>query len=100
MMDNLERAIYASVGMAYLTKEKVQELAAQLAKDAKASEAEGKKFVDDIQKHAESAKSSAEGFVREHVAKIMEQLDLPTRTELDQLKARIAELEKALDKKD
>ncbi len=99
MSDLITKAVYASVGLAYMTKERVQEMGKKVAADAKLSEAEGKKFLDELQKKADEARSSTREMVGKQVSAALEHLDVPTRKEIDELKKRIAALEEALDKK-
>lgn len=99
MTDLITKAVYASVGLAYMTKEKVQEMGKKVAADAKLSEAEGKKFLDELQKKAEEARTSTREMVNKQISAALERLDIPTRKEIDALKKRIAKLEESLDKK-
>lgn len=56
MFDLLKQAIFASVGLASLTREKVDHLAAEVARRAKLSEQESKEFQADLVSRAEQAR--------------------------------------------
>ncbi|MBD3242222.1 MAG: hypothetical protein GF331_16640 [Chitinivibrionales bacterium] len=99
MTDLISKAVYASVGLAYMTKEKVQEVGKKVVADAKVSEAEGKKFLEELQKKADEARASTMEMVNKQVSTVLKSMDIPTRKEIDALKKRIAKLEETLDKK-
>ena len=77
-----------------VTKDKVEEMARELADKGKLSEKEGKEFIDDLLKKSEKARkdfeSRVEGLVQEAVTK----LKVATRDDIDGLAARIGRLEK------
>ena len=53
LFDTLKKTLYAGVGMAFLTRDKIEEMAKKLAEEAKLSEADGKKFIDELLKTAQ-----------------------------------------------
>jgi polyhydroxyalkanoate synthesis regulator phasin len=56
MFDLLKQAIFASVGLASLTREKAEQLAADVARRARLSEQESKEFQADLASRAEQAR--------------------------------------------
>ena len=56
MFDLLKQAIFASVGLASLTREKAEQLAAEIAGRAKLSEQESKEFQSELASRAEQAR--------------------------------------------
>ncbi|MGB7569456.1 MAG: phasin family protein [Chitinivibrionales bacterium] len=93
MFDILRKALLAGVGVTYLTKDKIEEVGKKIAQDAKVSEAEGRKFVDELVKKSLEAKGSLEKTVAEKIQTAIHAMNLPTRKDVDELKSRIAELE-------
>jgi polyhydroxyalkanoate synthesis regulator phasin len=92
MIDLLKKALYTGVGLAVLTKEKAEELVAELTKQAKLSEQEGKELFDGLLKHSEQARNDFQTKVDETVLAVMKRLNLATKDEVASLKAKIEEL--------
>jgi polyhydroxyalkanoate synthesis regulator phasin len=93
MIDLIKKTLFAGVGLAFMTKEKAEEVAKKIASEAKIAEGEGKKFVSDLVKKSEEARAGAEKLVNTTVDKALTRLDLPTKAEVKRLEARIKELE-------
>ena len=106
MIDLIKKAILTGVGIASLTKDKVEELTKELIDKGKMSEQEGEKLVQDILDRAEESgetlKSQTENLVKNTIAKMhlarTEDIEL-LKTEIQQLRAEIAALQK-VDKKE
>jgi polyhydroxyalkanoate synthesis regulator phasin len=99
MFDILRKALLAGVGVTYLTKDKIEEVGKKIAQDAKVSEAEARKFVDELVKKSLEAKGSLEKTVAEKIQTAVHAMNLPTRKDVDELKSKIAELEAKLKQK-
>lgn len=93
LFESLKKTLYAGVGLAFFTRDKIEELAKRLAEDAKLSEAEAKKFLDELLKKSEDARNTFEKAVDSAVSKALEKLDVPRGADLKALEARIAALE-------
>ncbi len=98
MFEILRKAILAGVGVSYLTKDKIEEVGKKIAQDAKVSEAEARKFVDELIGKSVEAKESLEKNVSEKVRAALHAMNVPTRKDIDELKNKIAELETQLKK--
>lgn len=98
MFEILRKALLAGVGVTYLTKDKIEEVGKKIAQDAKVSEAEGRKFVDELVKKSVEAKGSLEKTVSEKIETALHAMNLPTRKDVDELKSKIAKLEAHLKK--
>lgn len=93
MLDSLRKALYASVGLAFLTRDKIEELGKKFAEEAKLSEVEGKKLVDEFLKKSEDAKSTLDTAISSAVGATLEKLDIPRRADVKALEARLQALE-------
>ena len=94
MIEMLKKAMYTGVGMALLTKEKLEELGQDLVKQADLGEEQGKKFIDEMMSQSEKAREEFTTKVNSLVGESLSRMNLATRAEIDALKARIDELEK------
>jgi polyhydroxyalkanoate synthesis regulator phasin len=95
LFETLKKTLYAGVGLAFLTRDKIEELGKRLAEEAKLSEADGKKFIDEILRKSEEAKASFEKALNGAVASALEKIDIPRRSELKALEDRVKALEAA-----
>ena len=93
LFESLKKTLYAGVGLAFLTRDKIEEMGKRMAEEAKLSEADGKKFIDEILKKSEDAKNALEKAVNAAVSAAMEKLDIPRNGDLKALEARVKALE-------
>ncbi|HHD57420.1 MAG TPA: hypothetical protein ENK89_07080 [Desulfobulbaceae bacterium] len=98
MKDLLKNVLYAGVGAAFLTKEKIEELNGELIEKGKLTREEGKQFVDDLIKRSEKAKDELELWINKRVEERVDQLDLATKDEVADLKRQVEELQVAINK--
>ncbi|MBW2646753.1 MAG: hypothetical protein JRE23_11345 [Deltaproteobacteria bacterium] len=99
MFDLIKKTMLTGVGLAAMTKDKVEELAKELADKGKLSEKEGKKLVDDLLKKSEKAKKDLEKEIERVVKDTMKKMNLAGAEELSNLTKRIRKLEGALKEK-
>ncbi len=96
MKELMKNVVYAGVGAAFLTKEKIEELNRELVEKGKMTQEEGKKFVEELIKKSENAKDQLELWISQRVEDKIKQLNLATRDELADLKRQVEELQVAL----
>jgi polyhydroxyalkanoate synthesis regulator phasin len=99
MLDFLKRTIWLGVGLAAMTAEKIEETVREIVKKGHLTEKEGKDLIVDLVEKSKKARKDLGERVEGMVQETLQRLKIPTRKEVDELKARIAELEKALEKK-
>lgn len=99
MFDILRKTILAGVGVTYLTKDKIEEIGKKIAQDSKVSEAEARKFVDELIGKSLEAKGSLEKTITEKIQAVIHAMNLPTRKDVEDLNSKIAELKAQLKKK-
>lgn len=93
MLELFKKSIYATVGLAVLTRDKVEELGRKIASDAKMSEAEGREFINELLKKSDETRDAVEKMVNQKVEMALKRLKIPTRTEFSELESRICKLE-------
>ena len=93
MLDLMKKSLYVGLGLAALTKDKLETIGKEMAKSAKLSEDEGRKLTEYLEEEAkkarESLKSTVDKMVESAVAK------LPCVRKVEELEKRLAALEKA-----
>ncbi len=93
LFESLKRTLYAGVGLAFLTRDKIEELGKRMAEEAKLSESDGKKFIDEIVRKSDEARTTLEKAVQSGVDAALVKLDIPRRSDLKVLEARVKALE-------
>ncbi len=93
-MDLLKKTILIGVGLASMTREKMEEIANDLVKKGELSEKEGRELLDDLLTKSKDARKDLEGRMERMLADTLNRLNIPTRKEIQELKQRIAILEK------
>jgi polyhydroxyalkanoate synthesis regulator phasin len=93
MIDLLKKTLLAGVGLTLLTKDKVEELAREMAKSAQLSREKGEEFVEEAVARAEKGRADLEATVQRLVREALAKADVPTREDYARLAARVERLE-------
>jgi polyhydroxyalkanoate synthesis regulator phasin len=101
MIDLIKKAVLTGVGVASLTKEKIEDLAKELIVKGKMSEQEGEKLVEEMLSRADESratmKNQTETLVQNTIAKMhlarVEDIEL-LKTEIERLREEISSLGK------
>lgn len=96
MKDILKNVMYAGIGAAFLTREKLEEVGRELADKGCLSVEEGKAFVDDLLKKSESAKSNLEQWISRKVDERLKSCPCAKAEEIAALRRKVEALEAAL----
>jgi polyhydroxyalkanoate synthesis regulator phasin len=99
MQDLLKNVFYLGAGLAFMTKEKIEELKKDLIDKGKMTQDEGKQFVDDLVKKSEKAKSDVDKKVRELVDDQLAKMKVATSDDLTELRKQIDELRAMVEEK-
>ena len=89
MFDLIKKTMLTGVGLAAMTREKVEELAKELIEKGKLSEKEGKELVDDMVKRSEKAKKDLDNNMENMVTKILKKMDVATKKDIARLEKKI-----------
>ncbi|MBW2040214.1 MAG: hypothetical protein JRI46_11620 [Deltaproteobacteria bacterium] len=96
MFDLIKKTMLTGLGLAFLTKDKVEELAKEFVKKGKLSEKEGKEFIDELSKKSEDAKKEVEGKIEKVARDTMKKMNLVTRDDFLKLEKQLKQLVKAI----
>ena len=94
--DALEKAAYTGLGLAALTKEKLDEAVDTLKKERGLTEEEGRRLAEEMKDGADAARKKLDERVEAAVEKAISRTALASRKDVEVLEARIAELEARL----
>ena len=94
MIEYFKKGLLTGIGVGLMTKNKVEEFARKVASEAKLTEEEGKKFVDEFIAESKEVQDKLETKVQGAVIEAISKLNLATKEDIAKLEAKIAELEK------
>ncbi|MBD3322714.1 MAG: hypothetical protein GF350_16550 [Chitinivibrionales bacterium] len=100
MFELIEKTLFAGIGAAYLAREKVEELGRKITEQTDLSEAEGKRFIEELKTKSADARLAMEKMVNENMEKAIKRLNIPTREEVSDLEKRLERLEREADESD
>ena len=93
MFDLIRKALLTGVGLGIMTKEKVEELATELARRASLSKQEGEALIADLLVESERAARALEGKVADGVRSALEKMDVARKHDISALDERITRIE-------
>ena len=96
MTNLLEKTLLTALGAATLSQKKAEELFQELRQKFNVSEEEGKAFLAKVQDMAKQNQEKLETLAQEEVKKACSRMGVVTQDEFDQLKKKVAQLEKKL----
>jgi len=91
MIELIKKAFYTGLGAAELTREKVEDLAKELADKGKVSDSEIKKFVDEMLDKSQERKDQLMQQIEKMMEEALKKMNLASRDDLDALEKRLAE---------
>jgi polyhydroxyalkanoate synthesis regulator phasin len=100
MLDFLKRTIWIGAGLAAMTAEKIEETVKEIVSRGDITEKEGRDLIADLIEKSKKARKELGERVDNLVQDSLQRLKIPTRKEVEALKAKIEELEKAIEKKE
>jgi polyhydroxyalkanoate synthesis regulator phasin len=100
MFEFIKKAIFIGAGLASMTAEKIEEAVEEIVKKGEISEKQGKELIQDLKEKSGKAKKDFGERIDKVVNDTLQKLNIPTRTEVEELRARIEQLEKAAEKKE
>ena len=94
MEDFIRKIINTSMGAALLAKDKIKEFIDELVNNGKLTEEEGRRFMDDLRQETNEKRQNMEHEVKGIVERMLEKMDIASRSELKKLEKRIEDLER------
>lgn len=92
MFDLMKKGMLAGLGLALKTWDEVEKMVQEVQEKGEMSEAEGRKFLDEVQKKYEEAQGKLEKRVEQSVKEFLKKTQIVTTDELKELKKEIREL--------
>jgi polyhydroxyalkanoate synthesis regulator phasin len=92
MIDLLKKTILTGLGVASLTRDKIEELGRELSDKGKMTEQEGEKFIEEMQKLGEESRASLQKQTEKVVESALAKMHLARAADIEELKKEIAVL--------
>jgi polyhydroxyalkanoate synthesis regulator phasin len=93
MFDTFKKGLMTGLGVGLMTKSKIEEYARKVAMEAKLSELEGRKFVDDMVAESKKTQEQLEERIQNAVSGAVAKANIATKEDIAALEARISKLE-------
>ena len=98
MLDAIKKSLLTGVGMALRSKKEIETLAKEFAEQSEMNQQEAKDFLDDCRKRYDEAKSDLDEKIESAIESILSRIDLPSRSDIEDLNKRIDELAAKLER--
>lgn len=93
MFATIKKGLLTGLGIALITKDRLDRKMAQLVEEGKLSQAEAERMLDDLMKSGEDYWDELEVKIRANVRESLDNLDLCTKKDFAELKERIERLQ-------
>jgi polyhydroxyalkanoate synthesis regulator phasin len=93
MIDLLKKTLLTGIGLTLMTKDKVEEVAREIASTTQMSADKGQEFVNEAVARAQKGRAELEATVQRFVQEALRKANVPTRAEFDALQARVQQHE-------
>lgn len=97
MIDLIKKAVLTGMGVASLTKDKIDEFSRELIEKGKLTEQEGEKFVQEMRKRAEESRDALVLQTDKIVEATLNKMQLAKAADLEKLQVEIAGLRKEIE---
>jgi Uncharacterized conserved protein len=94
MLDYIRKMTLAGAGLAIMTTEKIQELMDELVKKGEMTEKEAREAVNEFLEKSKQARKDLEDKMEQMATGLLNRMNIPTRKEIEDIKQRLASLEK------
>lgn len=100
MFDFIKKAIFIGAGLASLTAEKIEEAVKEIVNKGDLTEKQGKELLRELKEKSAKARKELGERIDKMISDTLQKLNIPTRKEVEELKARIEQLEKGAEKRE
>ncbi len=97
MIEFIKKAMFTGIGLASLTKDKVEEVANEFVEQGNLTEQEGRNLVQEMMDYSEKSRTELEGRIDIYIEKSIAKLDLARRGDIEDLKSQIVDLKKKIE---
>jgi polyhydroxyalkanoate synthesis regulator phasin len=96
MIDLIKKTLTTGLGLAFMTKEKIEELTKELVEKGKLSEKDARELIDELLKKSKGARKKVEGEIEKVVTDTFKRMNVVTRDDFFRLEKKLEQLTKAV----
>ena len=100
MSDMIKKMIFTGIGLAAVSKEKVEDSVKEMIAKGNLTEQEGRKFVDEMTGYSEKARGELEKQVNGYVEKAIDRMGLVRKSDIEEIQSAVLAIQKRLEKDD
>lgn len=93
MKDLISKGLALGLGLAVVSKEQIEKMVDELVKRGEVSTVESKELVRELFEKGEAEKKEMNSRIQQQIEKLLKDLNVPTKADLERLEQRIQELE-------
>ena len=97
MYEATRKVVLASIGAVALAQEEVEQFISKLVERGEIAEKDGKKLVHEVMDKRKKETKKAEGEVDKRMEELLARMNVPSRSDIDALSAKITALTKKVD---
>jgi polyhydroxyalkanoate synthesis regulator phasin len=97
MLEEIRKNLVTGLGAVLLTKDKIEEVTLRLVEEARMSREDAERLADELYQAGQRRWTSMETSIKDAVRKSLSNMDIGSRRELDELKAKVDNLQKRVD---
>ena len=94
----IKKMIFTGIGLAAVSKDKIEESVKEMIAKGNLTEQEGRKFVDEMSGYTEKARDELEKQVNGYVEKAIDRMGLVRKRDLEEIQEAIVAIQKRLEK--
>jgi poly(hydroxyalkanoate) granule-associated protein len=98
MFETLDKMILAGVGAMSMSREKAEKIFDEYVAHGKAAKETKSGFVKELMDSAEKTRADMEKMIGTQIQKALDNMNLPTKTDIERLEAKIAALQEQVEK--
>ena len=92
MVDLMKKAIFTGLGLAFMTKEKIEEFSKEIIEKGRLSDTEGKEFIDEPQNKSEEVRKKLQKQVQSAVNNTLKKMNIATKDDISRVEKKLAKL--------
>lgn len=93
MKDLIQKGLSLGLGLAVMSKEQIEKAVDELVKKGELSATESKEFINDLIRKGDEQQREINSKLQDQVKKILNELSIPQKEDIERLEKRIAQLE-------
>lgn len=96
MKDLIRKGLSLGLGLAVVSREQIEKFVDEMVKKGEVTSSESKDLIRELLEKGEAEKREMNTRIHDQLAKLLQELNIPTKADLEQLEKRISDLENSV----